>query len=70
MRERGSANRTWEAGNLDEIQGVVANTVKLPCNGAVGFIGWLDRSQRPTDRNNACDAQLSTVLPEVAVVAW
>jgi len=56
----------------------VANTLKLFRNGpsllakafGVGFIVWLDRSQRPTDRNNACDVQLSTALPEVAVVAW
>ena len=70
MREREDANRTREAGHLDEIEGAVANTLELSRNGAVGFIDWLDRSQRPTDRNNACDAQLSTVLPEVAVVAW
>jgi hypothetical protein len=43
-------NRTRVAGHLDEIQGVVANTRKLPRNGAsllanpfgVGFIDWLD----------------------------
>ena len=28
VREREDANRTREAGNLDEIQGVVANTLK------------------------------------------
>ena len=52
MREREDANRTREAGNLDEIQGVVANTLNLQRNGAakprvlrftlVGFIDWLD----------------------------
>jgi len=42
VREREDANRTREAGNLDEIQGVVANTLKLFRNGAVGFIDWLD----------------------------
>jgi hypothetical protein len=31
---REEANRTREAGHLDEIQGVVANTLKLPRNGA------------------------------------
>jgi hypothetical protein len=39
--ERQDANRTREAGHLDEIQGVVANTLKWPRNGAVGFIDWL-----------------------------
>ena len=42
MREREDANRTRVAGHLDEIQVVVANTLKLLCNAAVGFIGWLD----------------------------
>jgi len=41
VREREDANRTREAGHLDEIQGVVANTLKLYRNGAVGFIDWL-----------------------------
>ena len=41
MREREGANRTREAGHLDEIQGAVANTLKLYRQGAVGFIGWL-----------------------------
>ena len=40
--EREDANRTRVAGHLDEIQGVVANTLKLLRNGAVGFIDWLD----------------------------
>jgi hypothetical protein len=39
--EREEANRTREAGHLDEIQGVVANTPKLFRQGAVGFIVWL-----------------------------
>ena len=51
MREREDANRTREAGHLDEIQGVVANKLDLFGNGAsllanifgVGFIDWLDR---------------------------
>ena len=34
MREREEANRTREAGHLDEIQGVVANTLDLFPNGA------------------------------------
>ena len=41
MREREDANRTREAGSLDEIRGVVANTLKLHRNAAVGFIDWL-----------------------------
>jgi hypothetical protein len=43
VRER-TANRTREAGHLDEIQGVVANTLKLSPKGAVGFIDRLDYS--------------------------
>jgi len=42
VRERESANRTREAGHRDEIERVVANTLKLSRNGAVGFIVWLD----------------------------
>jgi hypothetical protein len=42
VREREDANRTREAGSLDEIQGVAANTLNLFRNGAVGFIDWLD----------------------------
>ena len=42
MREREDANRTRVAGHLDAIQGVVANTLSLYRNGAVGFIDWLD----------------------------
>jgi len=42
VREREEANRTREAGHLDEIQGVVANKLDLFRNGAVGFIDWLD----------------------------
>ncbi len=41
VRGREDVNRTREAGCLDEIQGVVANTLKLHRNGAVGFIDWL-----------------------------
>ena len=42
VRERADANRTREAGHLDEIQGAVASTVNLACNGTVGFIDLLD----------------------------
>ena len=47
MRHREDANRTREAGHLDEIQGVVANTLSLLRNGAVGFIDWLDPGVPP-----------------------
>ncbi len=40
--QRTSFNRTRAAGHLDEIQGVVANTLNSFRNGAVGFIDWLD----------------------------
>jgi hypothetical protein len=39
VREREDENRTREAGHPDEIQGVLANTLKF---GAAGFIDWLD----------------------------
>jgi hypothetical protein len=42
VSERADANRTREAGHLEEIQGVVAITLKSHRNGAVGFIDWLD----------------------------
>jgi hypothetical protein len=41
VREREDENRTREAGNLNEIQGVVANRLDLFRNGAAGFIDWL-----------------------------
>ena len=42
VREREDANRTREAGNRDEVEGVVASSLNLFRNGAVGFIDWLD----------------------------
>ena len=42
VREREDANRTRVAGHLDEIQRVVASTLDLFRNGAVGFIDGLD----------------------------
>jgi hypothetical protein len=50
VREGGDTNRIRVAGNLDEIQGIVANTPSLFRHGAsllansfgVGFIDWLD----------------------------
>ena len=49
MRECEETNRTREAGHLDEIQGIVANTLNSLRSGAsllakifgVGFIDWL-----------------------------
>ena len=41
VREHEHANRTRKPGTLHEIQGVVANTLNLFRNGAVGFIDWL-----------------------------
>jgi hypothetical protein len=38
VRGREDVNRTRVAGHLDEIQGVVANTLQLFRNGAVGHI--------------------------------
>ena len=47
VREREEANRTREAGHLDEIQGVVANTLNAFRGSAVGFIDWLDYFSAP-----------------------
>ena len=41
VRECVGTNRTREAGSRDEVEGVVANALKLFRNGAVGFIDWL-----------------------------
>jgi hypothetical protein len=42
VREGEDTNRTREAGNRDEVEGVVANTLDVFRYGAVGFIDWLD----------------------------
>jgi hypothetical protein len=58
VREREDANRTREAGHLDEIQGGVANTLNSFRNGAVDFIDWLglfEGSFRNTDFENVSD---------------
>src|SRR5205823_4715386 len=62
VREREDANRTRAAGNRDEVEAVVANTLDLFRNGAakprvlcftlVGFIDWLDLAV--TNMTNAC----------------
>jgi hypothetical protein len=41
VREGEDANRTREAGNRDEVEGVVAITLDAFRGGAVGFIDWL-----------------------------
>ena len=44
LRHKGTcedANRTREAGNRDEVEGVVANILNAFRGGAVGFIDWL-----------------------------
>ena len=59
--ERQDANRTREAGHLDEIQGAVASSLVLTRSGAVGFIDWLDRLDRPHD-----DKESSNSTPDNA----
>jgi len=49
--EREDGNRTRVAGNRDEVEGVVAITLSLYRNGAVGFIVWLDLFIFPVDKN-------------------
>jgi hypothetical protein len=44
VREREDENRTREAGNRDEVEGVVASTLDAFRDGAVGFIDWLDET--------------------------
>jgi len=65
VREREDANRTREAGHLDEIQGAVANTLKLLRNGAVGFIDWLDSEVQNIFKSHIQDtiAAPSTISP-------
>jgi hypothetical protein len=41
VREREDANRTRAAGNRDEVEGDVANSLKFSRNWTVGFIGGL-----------------------------
>jgi hypothetical protein len=44
VRERKDVNRTREAGNRDEVEGVVPSDLVMIRSGAVGFIGWLGLS--------------------------
>jgi hypothetical protein len=78
MREREEANRTREAGHLDEIHGVVASTLDSFRNGAsllansfgVGFIDWLDRPDGPNENKKAnqrsCDNSTRDYIRRVA----
>jgi len=43
VRECEDANRSREAGNRDEVEGVVAIILSAFRDRAVGFIDWLDR---------------------------
>ena len=49
VREREDANRTRDAGNRDEVEGVVANTLNFFRDEVVGFMGWLDSFFETTD---------------------
>jgi hypothetical protein len=51
VRKREDTNQTREAGHLDEIHGVVTNTLNLFRNGAVGFINWLGLGIRNMETN-------------------
>ena len=62
VRQRKDANRTREAGNRDEVEGVVANTLELPRNGAVGFIDWLD----PFIRTHRSNESGKIILPSLS----
>ena len=66
MREREDANRTRVAGHLDEIQGVMANTLKLYRNGAVGFIDWLGYGLQSDDGTGAVTGAAVSKLPYCA----
>jgi hypothetical protein len=54
VREREDGNRTKEAGNRDEVEGVVANTLDAFRGGAVGFIDWLDVCVLASRSVNVC----------------
>jgi hypothetical protein len=65
VRERENTNRTRVAGNRDEVEGVVASTLTLQRNGAVGFIDWLDPSGGMKGGGDSCQQALdgSLLLP-------
>jgi hypothetical protein len=65
--EREDANRTRVAGYLDEIQGVVANTLNLFRGGAVGFIDWLDAVSK---RRHSLTRVSCATRRSVEVVMW
>jgi hypothetical protein len=67
VREREDVNRTRLAGSRDEVEGVVARTLSLYRNGAVGFIEWLGLSYAdgPQERSQIIQTAL---LDEAAAV--
>ncbi len=78
VREREDANRTREAGHLDEIQGVVANTLNTFRNGAacrvssftlVGFIDGLNAKRRIQDNTFLVPPERAKRSPEYVAVA-
>ncbi len=58
--QRTSFHRTRAAAHLDEIQGVVANTLNSFRYGAVGFIDWLDLREPLHKLNDELARQLQT----------
>ena len=64
--EREDANRTRVAGHLDEIQGVIANMLKLYRNGAVGFIDRLRYRLQGDDGTAAVTGAAVSKLPYYA----
>jgi hypothetical protein len=68
VREREDANRTREAGNRDEIQGVAPSWLNLYRNGAAGFIDWLDvmgsRGEHLSSDRNWSETKVLWQVPE------
>ena len=58
--QRTSFNRTRVAGNRDEGEGVVVNTLGLSRHGDVGFIDWLDAAIRTTGGDAAWGETLAS----------
>ena len=68
--QRTSFNRTREAGHLDEIQGIMANTLDLFRNGAsllantfgVGFIDWLGHGRCELECDSIANSISAAIL--------